>query len=121
MKLQGKTVLTGNGATITVTLKTSDIGWELRAWRHRIGDIKTVAEGDPYLHEMFTDPEAAAAAFAATCNSAVDNPDPKTVVVGPMVDVAAQVRIDDASRLEHSERERERLDGIFAQLHQETR
>jgi len=121
MRQQSKMTQTVNGATATVTLKSSDIGWELRGWKHQIGDVKSMAEGDPYLHEMFTDNEQAVAAYREACHVAVDSPVVGARQPGPMVALASQERIDDAAKSERSEWERQRLDTVFGQLHDETR
>ncbi len=121
MRQRARMTQTVDGSTKTVVLSAGTIGWEVKAWKHQVGDVKSMAEGNPYLHETFSEYADAVATFRVVCHAAVDNPDPKIVTPGPMVDLAAQERIDDASKLEHSERERDRLDQIFTRLHQETR
>ncbi len=104
---------TVNGETKTVTLTGNTVGWQVKAWTYTVGDVKTHAEGNPYLHETFTEYADATNAYRMVCHAAVDDPGVGYVKIGPMVSLDEQTRIDDAARVEHAEREQARLAEIF--------
>ncbi len=100
-----------NGATTTITLAQSPTGWEVKGWTYQIGDVKTYAEGDPYLHETFADYDEAASKFKDSCVVAVEHPEAQRPQPTTMVDITTQEVLDAAAR-----DDRGSLDDVFNEL-----
>lgn len=100
-----------NGATTTITLQQSPVGWEVKGWTFQIGDVKSHAEGDPYLHDTFADYGEAIVRFSEACHLAVDEPFVPRSVSTQMVDIGTQEQIDGAAYVDRGS-----LDDVFKEL-----
>ncbi len=112
---QAKLHLDVGGATTTVTMGPSRVGWEVKGWTYQIGDIKTYAEGEPYLHDTYGSHEEAYTAFQEASHLALADPVQYQAPVTPMVDITTQTGIDAAATAD-----KPMLDTVFTELKRQT-